>query len=53
LATLENKNNDLKIKLANFKEDSQDNWESFKTEFSKDMNELGQAFKDLTTDNVK
>ena len=44
---LEKKNNDLKVRLTEFKEDEKDNWASFKTEFSHDMNELGKALKDF------
>ena len=31
----------------------QSNWESFKREFNHDMDEIGQALKDLTVDNKK
>jgi len=34
-------------------EKSQSNWESFKREFNHDMDEIGQALKDLTVDNKK
>jgi predicted RNase H-like nuclease (RuvC/YqgF family) len=53
LAELEQKNSDLKKKLEEFKDDSKANWKTFKTEFSNDMNELGQALKDFTVKNVK
>jgi len=53
LAELEQKNSDLKKKLDEFKDDSKANWKTFKTEFSNDMNELGQALKDFTVKNVK
>jgi ribonucleotide reductase alpha subunit len=32
---------------------NKDNWETFKTEFSRDMDELGNAFRDLTVKNTK
>jgi hypothetical protein len=34
-------------------EKKQSDWESFKREFNHDMDELGQALKDLTVDNKK
>jgi plasmid maintenance system killer protein len=48
LAELEEKNNDLKIKLAEFKEGETDQWETFKLEFKRDLDELGKAFSDFT-----
>jgi hypothetical protein len=51
LAELEVKNNDLKIKLAEFKEGETDKWQTFKMEFKRDMDELGKAFSDFTVSN--
>lgn len=53
IASLEKKNAEMKVNLANFKKDGKSNWASFKTEFNHDMNELNDAFKDLTVDNKK
>ena len=50
--TLEQKIKDLKKKMENF-DNGQSDWESFKREFNHDMDELGQAFKDLTVNNEK
>lgn len=50
---LEQKNNDLKAKLDGYQDKGKSNWESFKSEFNHDMNELGAALKDLTVDNKK
>ena len=50
--TLEKKNRDLKARVDAY-DKSQSDWESFKREFNHDMDELGQAFKDLTVDNKK
>jgi len=47
---LEQKNRDMRNRIAAY-EKSQSDWESFKREFNHDMDELGQAFKDLTVDN--
>jgi hypothetical protein len=50
---LNQKNSDMKKKMDDYKATGKDNWESFKKEFSHDMDELGKAFKDLTVKNVK
>lgn len=51
--TLEQKNANLKAKLANYKNDADTDWQSFKQEFKYDMNELSQALKGLTVNNKK
>jgi len=48
---LEQKNKDLKVKVDTYKNDANSDWQSFKREFNHDMNEIGQAFKDVTVDN--
>jgi len=53
LAQLEQKNSDMKMKMDAFKEDNREQWETFKTEFSRDMDGLGKAFKNFTVKNVK
>lgn len=53
VAELEKKNSDMKMKMDNYKLEGKDKWEIFKTEFNRDMEELGQTFKDLTVKNVK
>ncbi len=53
LAELEAKNSDMKKKLDDYKGEGKDGWDKFKAEFNRDMDELGQAFKDLTVKNVK
>jgi uncharacterized protein YPO0396 len=47
LAELEQKNDLLKEKLSAFKDNETDKWESFKKEFSGDMNDLGTALKNF------
>jgi len=44
VTVLEQKNSDLKKKMDVFKAESKEQWENFKVEFSKDMDELGTAF---------
>jgi len=53
ITKLEQKNTDMKKKMSDYKAEGKENWEKFKSEFSRDMDELGQAFKDLTVNNVK
>ncbi len=50
---LEQKNKNLKVKIDTYKNDANSDWRSFKREFSHDMDEIGQAFRDLTVDNKK
>lgn len=53
IAALEEKNREMKKKMDEYKAESKDNWEEFKAEFNRDMDELGQAFEDLTVKNNK
>ncbi len=53
IAALEKKNSDMKMKMDNYQLSGKENWEKFKMEFTHDMDELGNAFKDLTVNNVK
>ncbi len=50
---LEQKNKDLKNRMDAYGNNTQSDWESFKREFSHDMDELGKALKDLTVNNKK
>ncbi len=49
---LEERNNELRVKIRTYEDDKSD-WESFKREFKHDMDEIGDAFEDLTIDNKK
>lgn len=53
ITALEQKNRDLKVKMDNYKDEGKEQWESFKREFNHDMDELGNALKDLTVNNKK
>ncbi|MBK8245668.1 MAG: hypothetical protein IPK88_19725 [Saprospiraceae bacterium] len=53
VAELEQKNTDLKKKMDDYKESGKEKWEAFKVEFNSDMQKLGDAFKNFTTDNKK
>lgn len=48
LTILEERNNELKVKLGEYKEGDKAQWESFKSEFKSDMDDLGKAFTDFT-----
>ncbi|MFV8345790.1 hypothetical protein [Flavobacterium sp. ZB4P13] len=51
IVDLERKNNEIKAKIQTYKNDANSDWESFKQEYNRDMDELGQALKNLTVDN--
>ena len=53
IASMEQKNKDLKVKMDTYKNDVSSDWKSFKREFKHDTDEIGQALKDLTVDNKK
>lgn len=53
IALLEQRNDDMKVKLDAYQVDKKDDWDKFKIEFNHDMDELGKAFKDLTVKNIK
>ncbi|MHB8580701.1 MAG: sll1863 family stress response protein [Ignavibacteriaceae bacterium] len=50
IASLEKSNRAMKKKLEEFKNDGKSAWEDFKTGFNNDMDKLGKAIKDLTSD---
>lgn len=52
---LEKQNKVLKARIKNHDamENRKEDWATFKTEFNHDMDELGQALKDLTVNNKK
>jgi len=52
LAALEQKNQSLKEKMSYYKDEGSKEWESFKIEFDRDMDNLGKALKDLTKNNT-
>jgi hypothetical protein len=47
---LEQKNEDLKKKLAEYKDEGGSTWEEFKTDFKHDMDGLGKTMTDLIGD---
>lgn len=53
IVALEKRNEALQSKINEHKDESKDGWESFKREFSHDMDELGQSITDIGKNNVK
>lgn len=49
---IEKRNADLRLKINGY-ENSESDWDSFKSEFNRDMDELGKSINDLTVDNKK
>ena len=50
VAELEQQNRNLKQKLADYKDEEESKWQSFKREFNHDMDELGKSIKGLVVD---
>lgn len=53
IIALEQKNSDNKKRLDDYKTEGKAKWEIFKAEFSRDMDELGNAIQSLTVNNNK
>jgi PBP1b-binding outer membrane lipoprotein LpoB len=53
VAVLDQKDTDMKKRMAEYKLEGKDKWASFKEGFNKDMDALGQEWKDLTTNKAK
>ncbi|MBL7930233.1 MAG: hypothetical protein JNL47_12270 [Bacteroidia bacterium] len=51
--TLENRNNDLRKRLDAYKPVKMNDWQSFKSEFSHDLSDLGTSIKDFFVDSKK
>jgi len=50
VAVLEQRNRDLKKKLDDYKDEGQGKWEEFRTNFKRDMDDLGKTMTDLFKD---
>ncbi|WP_317898081.1 hypothetical protein [Aurantibacillus circumpalustris] len=53
IEALNQKNSDLRKRMDDYTVQGKESWEAFKTEFDRDMDELGEAFKNLNVNNVK
>ncbi len=52
IENLEQQNHNLKVKIDNYDKQHSD-WEAFKSEFNKDVDNLGQAIKDIASSTKK
>ncbi len=53
IAELEQRNNDMKKRMNDYKSEGKDSWVTFKTTFNHDMDELSKTVKNLTSKNGK
>ena len=53
IAELEKKNMEMKKRMDEYNGESQDQWDRFKSEFNRDMDQLGTALSNLTVRNNK
>ena len=52
--SLEQRNRDLRNRMDSYKDDGKnDNWQKFRREFNHDMDEMGNAFRDIGRDNAR
>lgn len=51
IADLEAKNNEMKMKIGDYKNEGEDKWEMFKTDFERDMDALGESISNIGKDN--
>jgi peptidoglycan hydrolase CwlO-like protein len=49
---LQERNTRMKTRMDEYKADNREGWQNFKKEWRHDMDELGQAFRDIGKDNV-
>ena len=53
VSDLEAKNQEMKRKIEDYKAEGNEKWDAFKDEFNHDMDQLGEAIKDIGKKNVK
>lgn len=51
ISDLQAKNDSLRMRMSDFQSESKEDWEAFKSELNRDMEELGKAFKEFTIKN--
>ncbi|MDZ4149204.1 MAG: hypothetical protein U1C58_13015 [Flavobacteriaceae bacterium] len=51
ILNIEERNTELKIRMSDYENDPNRDWDTFKREFNRDMSAIGKAFSDLTTNN--
>jgi len=50
VAALNEKNRDLKKKLEEYKDEGEDKWKEFKSNFKRDMDSVGKSMRNLFKD---
>jgi len=53
LSKLELKNTELKIKISEYQQGPEQKWEVFKSDFNKDMDDLGKSISNMAERNMK
>ena len=53
IAAIQRSNDELDLRMRQYRGDNRENWKEFKREYTYDMNEVGKSLKDLGKDNVK
>jgi len=53
ITTLQQKDIDMKKRMDDYKADGKENWELFKADFTKGMDEIGESLRDLTSKHSK
>lgn len=51
IASLDQRNTDLKKRMDDYKADTEESWHAFKDDFNQDMNELGSALNNFFSEN--
>jgi low affinity Fe/Cu permease len=51
IGLLELKNDRMKLRLADYKDEGKTKWTTFKDEFNSDLDQIGKELKDFTVDN--
>ena len=53
IAVMQKRNDELELRMRQYRGDNNENWKEFRHEFDTDMNELEKSLKDFEKDNVK
>lgn len=50
---LDQKNSELELKIKEFQKDSKENWDNFRLDFNKQMDQLGKSISEMAHKNMK
>jgi len=53
IAAIQRSNDELDLRMRQYRSDNRENWKEFKREYAYDLNEVGKSLKDLGKDNVE